>query len=224
MCTVTYFPLDKNDFILTSSRDVSFFREKALLPKKYTEDGVELFYPKDGKAGGTWIGTSSKKRLICLLNGGFGDHISKDNYRKSRGKIVLELLKWEDLQQGLVAIDLSNIEPFTLVIVTWLDKILLTEFVWDGADKHTKKLPQSEQIWSSSTLYNEEMKNMRLEWFKNWKMEKQCNAQSILQFHREAGIGNPEVAILMKRPQVGTVSITQVVKENEIIKMNYQEI
>ncbi len=224
MCTVTYFPLDKNDFILTSSRDVSFDREKALFPKKYIEDGVELFYPKDGKAGGTWIGSSSKKRLICLLNGGFEGHISKDNYRKSRGKIVLELLKWEDLQQGLVTIDLSNIEPFTLVIVTWLDKLLLTEFVWDGTEKHTKKLPQTEHIWSSSTLYDEEMKNMRLDWFENWRMKKKYDERSILQFHKEAGIGNPEVDVLMKRPKVGTVSITQVVKHNSTVRMSYQVI
>lgn len=224
MCTVTYFPINESDFILTSSRDVSFDREKALLPKKYNEDGVELFYPKDGKAGGTWIGTSSKKRLICLLNGGFENHVSKNSYRKSRGKIVLELLQFDDLQQGLVAIDLNNIEPFTLVIVTWQDKLSLTEFVWDGVEKHTKKLPQTEQIWSSSTLYTEEMRIMRQDWFENWKKGRNGDAQSLLQFHREAGIGNPEIDVLMKRPKVGTVSITQVIKQNETIQMNYEAI
>ncbi len=224
MCTVTYIPLQNNDFILTSSRDVSFDREKAMLPKKYIEDGVKLFYPKDGKAGGTWIGSSSKNRLICLLNGGFENHISKNKYRKSRGKIVLELLKLEDLLQGLIAIDLNNIEPFTLVIVTWFDKLTLTEFVWDGAEKHTKKLPQAEQIWSSSTLYTEEMKTMRKDWFENWKNQKKCDAKGILQFHHEAGIGNSKVDVLMKRPKVGTVSITQVIKKNNDLQMIYEEI
>ena len=71
MCTVTYIPIGKSDFILTSSRDIPFAREKAEHPQKVQEDGVDLWYPKDGKAGGTWIGVSAKKRLICLLNGGF---------------------------------------------------------------------------------------------------------------------------------------------------------
>ena len=34
MCTVTYIPLGNKDFILTSSRDVPFSREKATQPKK----------------------------------------------------------------------------------------------------------------------------------------------------------------------------------------------
>ena len=66
MCTVTFLPLGENNFILTSSRDVPYSREKALEPKKYAEDSVDLIYPKDGKASGTWIGTSSKNRLISI--------------------------------------------------------------------------------------------------------------------------------------------------------------
>ena len=71
MCTVTYLPLGNDEFILTSSRDVPYARERAEHPKKYDENGVTIYYPKDGKAGGTWIGVSDQKRLICLLNGGF---------------------------------------------------------------------------------------------------------------------------------------------------------
>ena len=88
MCTVTFLPLSKTDFILTSSRDIPFSREKASHPKQYVEDGVKLWYPKDGKAGGSWIGTSSKNRLICLLNGGYVYHKPLTSYKKSRGLIV----------------------------------------------------------------------------------------------------------------------------------------
>ena len=61
MCTVTYLPLGNNEFILTSNRDESPVR-KTILPKKYFENGVEILYPKDELAGGTWIGTSNKNR------------------------------------------------------------------------------------------------------------------------------------------------------------------
>lgn len=61
MCTVTFLPFKNDNFILTSSRDVPFARKRAEFPQKYTEDGTELIYPKDGQAGGTWIGISDKK-------------------------------------------------------------------------------------------------------------------------------------------------------------------
>lgn len=237
MCTVTYIPINKTDFILTSSRDVPFVREKALFPKEYLEDDIPVFYPKDGKAGGTWIGKSSKKRLICLLNGGFKNHYlttpSNTKYRKSRGIIVLDLLKESDINSALSEIDLNNIEPFTLVIVDWNNDLQLIELVWDGKLKHIKNLEQKHRIWSSATLYDNDMKSMREDWFMDWqnnfcpkhisKTELNTLYKSrILNFHRSAGIGDCNVDVLMKRKLVGTVSITQVSKLDGITTMDYE--
>ena len=225
MCTVTYIPTTKNSFVLTSSRDVPFTREKALFPKEYNEDNIKITYPKDGKAGGTWIGHSSKKRLICLLNGGFKNHYlttdPKTKYRKSRGLIVLDLLKESETNSALSKIDLNQIEPFTLVIVDWNNDLQLMEFVWDGINKHIKKLPQKNYIWSSATLYDETMKKMREDWFVKNKI---YNKESILNFHHTAGVGNPKIDVIMKREKVGTVSITQVTKIDNKITMNYEEV
>lgn len=231
MCTVTFLPLTNNNFILTSSRDVPYSREKAIFPKKYIEDDISLVYPKDGKAGGTWIGFSDKKRLICLLNGGYKNHKQQEYYIKSRGLIVKELLKSVDITKACKTIDLENVEPFTLVIVDWKKEVKLMEFVWDGNKKHFKLLTLDNHIWSSSTLYTDEMKVLRKNWFKNWKND-QSQFQvktnkiqaSILEFHHTAGTGNPKVDVLMKRPEVGTVSITQVFKFGDDIKMDYEEI
>ncbi len=235
MCTVTYIPINKTDFILTSSRDVPFAREKALYPKKYMENKVEITYPKDGRASGTWIGHSSKNRLICLLNGGFKNHVSKKTYRKSRGVIVKDLLKKDTISSALSEIDLDNIEPFTLVIVDWnastssatnskdsTSNLQLLEFVWDGNKKHIKKLGQEKHIWSSSTLYDEEVKQLRRDWFSKWELKDK--KQDILDFHHKAGIGNSNIDVIMKREKVGTVSITQCIKINGKIKMDYEEI
>ncbi len=227
MCTVTFLPLNDDNFILTSSRDVPFSREKALHPKIYIEDGIELNYPKDGQAGGTWIGISEKQRLICLLNGGFKNHEQQDFYARSRGLIVKELLKVDDLTEACKQIDLKNVEPFTLVIVEWEFKLFLFEFVWDGKQKHLKILPQEPVIWSSSTLYNESMKKLRKDWFDNFQTRStklKVIKDNILDFHHNAGIGNSKIDILMKRPKVGTVSITQVIKQENNVSMKYEEI
>jgi len=224
MCTVTYLPLKNNQFILTSNRDVGYARQKALAPQEYIEDGVELFYPKDGKAGGTWIGTSSKNRALCLLNGGFVNHKSGGSYRASRGKIVIHLLKCEHIENELKTIDLIDIEPFTLVIVDWKRELKLMEFVWDGSKRHLKNLSQDMCIWSSSTLFTEEMKNLRKKWFSKWRKNNPINQESILKFHHKAGTGDPNVDVILKRKNVGTVSITSVKKDSSGLQMDYEAV
>jgi len=230
MCTVTYIPLGNSDFILTSSRDIPFSRKKADHPKKMVEDGVELYYPKDGKAGGTWIGTSAKNRLICLLNGGFVYHTSRVKYTKSRGLIVKELLKTDDIRNGLNKIDLIGVEQFTLTIVDWNNELELIEFVWDGVEKHTKLMIQEPHIWSSSTLYDESVKQLRRDWFANWQesnlgfYEVDRTQENILKFHHTAGVGDEFIDVLMNRGLGGTVSITSVKKKQKDITMSYEEI
>ena len=224
MCTVTYLPLENQKFILTSNRDVGYTRQKALAPQKYIEDGVELFYPKDGKAGGTWIGTSSKNRTLCLLNGGFNNHKSGGSYRSSRGKIVIDLLKCDNIEKELKTIDLLDIEPFTLVIVDWQLDLKLMEFVWDGSAGHLRNLTQEMYIWSSSTLFTKEMKNLRKKWFSTWRKNNRIDQESILKFHHDAGIGDPNVDVILKRERVGTVSITSIIKDAKGIQMHYEVI
>jgi len=221
MCTVTFLPLSDNGFVLTSSRDVGYQREKALAPQTYLEDGVYLQYPKDGKAGGTWIGTSRNNRLICLLNGGFENHVQQKSYAKSRGLIVKELLIAEDFEEMSMTIDLKRIEPFSLVVVTWKSESQLWEFVWDGNNRHVKKLPWQPSIWSSSTLYTHDMKSLRQDWFREWFIGKGMSPENILDFHKHAGLGFPEVDVFMRREKVGTVSITQVIESKEKKEMNY---
>lgn len=225
MCTVTFLPLIDDNFILTSSRDVPYARKKALPPQEYIEDGIKLTYPKDGDAGGSWIGSSENSRLICLLNGGYKDHIIKESYRASRGLIVKELLKAKDTKVALSNIDLTDIEPFTLVVVDWSEGLELFDFVWTGEKRHLFSIPKTPHIWSSSTLYDDATKKLREAWFETWlKSQKEFEQKEILNFHRTAGEGNPETDVLMKRKGGGTVSITSVMKNNGKAIFHYEAI
>lgn len=224
MCTVTYVPFENGDFILTSSRDVPFSRKPAEVPKTEIQEGIAIHFPKDGEAGGSWIGYSSRERLICLLNGGFQDHQAQKSYRKSRGHIVIELLKVEDINLGLKEIDLVDIEPFTLVIVEWDFKLFAFEFVWDGVQKHFRILSKEPQIWSSSTLYADEVKLKREKWFEAWRRETAMDRETLLEFHRTAGEGDQETDVLMLRKGGGTVSITSVAKTGSTLDMAYTPI
>ncbi len=223
MCTVTFLPLGNTGFILTSNRDEQRLRE-TLHPKFYEEDGVEMLFPKDKVAGGTWIGVSSKKRLVCVLNGGFIKHKRKENYSKSRGLIAKELLKENSLQPYLENLNLLDIEPFTMIIVDWNNNELnLIEVVWDEHEKHITTHKNEPKIWSSSTLYTAEIKEFRKNLFQQWLSENEFNSEAILQFHH-AETGDKEQAVLMKRSYVETISITSVKKIENTLEMVYEDI
>ncbi|WP_288955592.1 NRDE family protein [uncultured Polaribacter sp.] len=216
MCTVTYLPLGKNDFILTSNRDETPLR-KTIEPKKYIENGVELTYPKDEIAGGTWIGFSEKKRLVCLLNGGFVNHQRKLPYKMSRGIIVKNILSSDDGILFINSFDFDGIEPFTLIMVDWSCGLETFELIWDGSQKYFSKLKQEPKIWSSSTLYTDDMKNDRKIWFSNWlQNHKKYQQKDILEFHQNESLGSTEMSPKMKRSFVETVSVTSIQKTDKI--------
>ena len=222
MCTVTYLPLGNNDFILTSNRDEQPTRE-TIEPKEYIEDGVTLTYPKDVLAGGTWIGLSSKNRLICLLNGGFESYQREASYKMSRGVIVKAILKSDDFESYINNFDFIGIEPFTIVLVDWNVKLTTYELVWDGKQKHFTQLKQEPKIWSSSTLYTEEVKALRKEWFANWlENQQEFSREEILKFHHNSDLGTAENSPKMKRFYVETVSVTSVRKIASETTMKYQ--
>lgn len=54
---------------------------------------------------------------MVLLNGAKEKHLVKPFYRKSRGLIVLEIASENDSLECWKKIDLTEIEPFTMVLL-----------------------------------------------------------------------------------------------------------
>lgn len=225
MCTVTLLASEGpgQNFILTSSRDEAAERT-TLPPAIYHEQGVKMLYPKDAVAGGTWIGVSSRQRLLCLLNGGFKNHERQEIYRKSRGIVAKDFLAAPNIGEAVNNYDLNGIEPFTVIIVEWGQQLKFSEFVWDGEKRHYQILKLQEHLWSSSPLYNSEMKNTRSNWFKEFLKDNQPSAESLWQFHHTGGIGDKAIDIVMDRGFVKTKSITQIVKNASEVKMRYKDL
>lgn len=222
MCTVTYVPKDNDNFILTSNRDEAYGRT-TLAPNFYNVNGVKMLFPKDVVAGGSWIGISEKSRMICLLNGGYENHVKLEGYKMSRGVVVKELLKADALSQAIEEFDYSGIEPFTIVAIDWSNTLKATELVWDGTKAHITILGKEPKIWSSSTLYDEEMKAKRREWFAEFANDTDWSIQSLFSFHTTAGEGDDYIDLRMNRGKLGTVSVTQVEKQDEVCRMEYND-
>ncbi len=223
MCTVTIIPKGLNDFVLTSNRDEAPNRE-SLAPELKIYKDVSLLYPEDKLSSGTWIGVSEQHRTLCLLNGGFELHRRQAPYRQSRGVVVKDLLACTDVVDTIETYNFSNIEPFTLVIVDYNVQLCFYELVWDGTNAHFKQLAHEPHIWSSATLYTQDMKAERQQWFTDFKAQNALNADTLLNFHKTAGADIIGYGVIMDRGVVKTTSITQVEKTVDSLTMRYESL
>lgn len=221
MCTVSFIAL-QNGCILTSNRDEKIYRS-TIEPLIYEDEAIKLLYPKDEKAGGTWI--VAKKNGVCLvlLNGAFVNHQKKDKYRKSRGLILMEIAKADNELHYFSQMNLDNIEPFTIILFANNE---LFDLKWDGNQKYIfpKSIKQN-HIWSSATLYNRKQKNHRKKWFEEFcRYENPLTEEKIFDFHNTVKKDNLEYGLVIEREdKTHTVSITQLRIKNNQTKMIYHD-
>lgn len=222
MCTVTYIPT-KDGAILTSNRDEHISRGIALYPEFYQLSDRKLVFPKDSKAGGTWFISNEHGDTGVLLNGAFEKHISMPPYRKSRGHVLPEIFQSDSPFDALKRYDLSGIENFTIIL---LEQGMLREFKWDG-EKLRTKLHDNEQahIWSSVTLYDENMIAERHSWFYNWLvLHPEITQKDILNFHSNTHLTNKEFGLLISRKnKISTTSITSLCIEQQKAELLHKD-
>ena len=223
MCTLTYIPFGINHRIITSNRDESRLRLNAISPQEYNLYNKKLIFPKDPVGGGSWIVTQEGVLTACLLNGAFNPHPMKNSYRKSRGLIVLELFSYKNMFLFCRDIDLSGIEPFTLVMFS---KENIVELKWTGVTKNIKFYdPALPHIWASEQLYSKINIEKRKNWFLNLIANNELNQNKIVKFHMNAGEGDRENDMVMRRANtVETVSITSVEVLNKNVRVNYRDL
>ncbi len=225
MCVVTYLPVAKGGFLLTSNRDESIRRPAAIPPRRYLIEEQLITFPKDAQAGGTWIATT-KRRTLCLLNGAFQNHAHRPPYRRSRGLVVLDAFGYDSPHTFAAEYDFTDIEPFTLVMVDKANELpTLHELRWDGKKVHFLCLSADRpRIWSSATLYSESTVREREGWFQEWLAVPHTElAAEIVAFHTSAGKGDPANDLRVDRGNLKTVSITQVQAQRDEVEIAYQD-
>ncbi|WP_291150535.1 NRDE family protein [Flavobacterium sp. UBA7680] len=223
MCTVSFIN-NKGVVIITSNRDEKVIRPGAVVPRNYCHNGKNIMYPKDSKAGGTWFAMDENGTVLVLLNGGITKHIPVLPYRKSRGLIVLDIIEKDSPKDFWKQIDLDNIEPFTLVL--YQEKVLY-ELIWDGFSKRTTKLDETQNyIWSSVTLYPEEVRKERANWFFDFVKDKnEISASDMLDFHKNTHSDDAQNGLIINRENMmKTLSVTQVVTEQNKGAMKYYDL
>lgn len=221
MCTVSYLPLEEG-FILTSNRDEWNKRPAALKPQVYHLFGQHITFPKDPQANGTWIAMTDEYSL-CLLNGAFVKHHHEPPYRLSRGLVLLDFFQYRSVEKYMADYNFDGVENFTLLIKSNQTEAF-DELRWDGSRiHHTVLNAKQAYIWSSCTLYTDDIIAERRDWFQTWLAEHpQYEQKDIIHFHRFAGKGDEGNDVIMRRENgVQTVSITSIIKKSTIPELTY---
>lgn len=164
MCIVSIFSKDNGDFLLTHNRDESRLRPFSDQVQTSEYHQKKWTGPIDLVSGGTWI-YYSEKFTVCILNGGYVKHSHRPPYRMSRGLLILELLRYDSIDQFISITDLEGIEPFTMMMLNMnsAEKKIL---IWDGSQRFVEDRSAEKLIVRSSTpLYTVEEKSVHFKSF-----------------------------------------------------------
>jgi Transport and Golgi organisation 2 len=220
MCTVTYIPCN-NGYYLSSNRDENKNRPLALLPVMYNINETNLIFPKDTKAGGTWIVLKENGDSLCLLNGAVVNVALNYLHTTSRGKIVLKIATSNSMIDEFKKIDLHYTAPFTLVLI---QNLILIECRWDGQKKNIKYLNTNQsKIWSSCTLYNKQQQQQKENLFTKWQRKNyKINIKEIFNFHQQVQFNTEENKLILNEVEnYLTVSTTCVAVNNAQVSMHH---
>lgn len=207
MCTVSYVSHSGRSFI-TSNRDEHIGRETAYAPVFESINNKKIIFPKDAKAGGTWFAASEDGVVAVLLNGAFEKHQPMPPYRRSRGLVLLDIISSQKPFECIAGINLLQVEPFTLILQ---QQDRLTELRWDGNRKHEKELEASgNYIWSSATLYSDEVIQHRKDLFNRFiAVQERPAAEMIEHFHSNNHNDEENGFVINRSTGMKTFSITQ---------------
>ena len=220
MCTVSFVNAN-GKIVITSNRDEQTLRPNAIEPKDYLVNNKKIIFPKDQKAGGTWFIADDNGKVAVLLNGAETKHIPLSKYRKSRGLILMEIMKAENSFSTFETINLDEIEPFTIIL---FENKKLHQLRWNYHSKSMLQLDeQSSYIWSSSTLYDQEVIEKREKLFNNFlKNQLEMNEIAIIDFHKSPRIDSLEEGFLINREEkYKTFSITQAKISDSILEFTH---
>jgi hypothetical protein len=195
----------------------------AFSPQKTSHKDCVLYFPQDPQAGGSWFVVKADGSVFVLLNGADKKHTSSPPYLSSRGIILLEMAIASNINFAWNGIDLTNIEPFTIIA---FNNTELLQLRWNGENKQLNELDATKsQIWSSSTLYTPEIIEERERWFSDFinVRNETLDAKDLIDFHKTTRNEDSENGLIINRKgNMLTKNVTQyVLKDQQFILSHY---
>lgn len=210
MCTVTVHRRDGR-LLVTMNRDERRFRASEIPPSNWGS----WVGPRDGDAGGAWIGVNSDGTVACMLNNydAYAEvPAGKADSAPSRGRIVPELLElgdFDSIDRFLTnEFDPGLYMPFTMLIADIRQGV---RWAWPGVGSLERESLTGEwEMLSSSSWNGQRVLSWRREQFANWLAAGAPFFGVLPTLHVLKPRDMEEWAFLMERSESHTRSITQI--------------
>ena len=220
MCTLSLFKSDQS-LIVTMNRDESRARHEAGIKAREVSN-INLLFPVDGLAGGTWFGINDSGVVMALLNRYQAQHV---NNPTTRGKIIprcLSMGSYSNIFEHLKHQSFAAFNPFDLFLMC-LDRC--HQFSWDGQHITIKQIDESAFQFSSSGLDTAAILEKRQRGFNqilNNQQKTIWQSSEILEaIHLNQDPIDQSSSVLMDRPLVHSKSICQVQLTANKSEFNY---
>lgn len=224
MCTVTVVPYD-GGVRLFCNRDERRTRLPASPPQIHDLSGQRALFPRDPQGGGTWIGVNDAGVVVALLNRRPAISTSGGLPRRSRGLIVLELLRCASLEQAITAtkaLDTELFEPFSAVMLQGQQLAVATSCGTGTIDWCQQSLAAPE-LFTSSSLGDSVAGPPRQRLFERLVLRGPAGwLEGQTRFHDHQWPHRPEISVRMERADALTVSRTQIEATRHTRRLLYE--
>lgn len=222
MCTLSVFFDQKDGYRVFMNRDERHDRTPEK-PPQILDAAYGIFGPLDPQSGGTWIAHNNKGYWACLLNGYFDENQPKCENAKSRGHVILELLRQSNPLRAAADINPDPYNSFRLVVGS-MDTHSL--YVWDR-ERYSAQPFHDEadniSFLTSSSWKQDEVIETRKQLFREWIRTPEFAENAIPSLHYSKA---PEerAAVMMYRDHSRTQSVTGMLIGPEKTDMIYDRI
>lgn len=212
MCTVSVIPMPHGGFRVVANRDESHRRPPATEPAwSMLSGGVRGLWPRDGLAGGTWIGASERGRVLAVLNLNLhpAPRLPPRDELISRGLIIPRLLADDrSLAEAIGSLELDRFAPFRLIAIEASSGGLrIGEASWDRDGLSTTEHRGPAACFASSGL-GDHLVQVRIPLFEELVVRPGPSVDRQDRFHGHRWPDRTEVSVLMHRADARTVSVT----------------
>ena len=222
MCTVSWAPTS-DGFVLLMNRDERRNRAPAESPRIVDVGEAQAIAPRDGEAGGTWIGVNSHGLAIALANLYPSPPPPVPQSRISRGLLVQDALRFRDLdalKEGFGSADLTKYEPFQLM--AFAPNPPGYSLVWDGRVRYGVTHTEPGLITTSSSRDQEGADRIRTALFaRAAESAGEVNLELLEELHRSREPEPGPYAVSMERSDAATLSLSSIRVSADNVSFSY---
>jgi hypothetical protein len=220
MCTLTIVT-GNDEYIMAMNRDEKIARGAGLPPEIHEVDGTRAVYPSDGN-GGTWVATNEYGVALALLNWNAIGMRSRDDKRRSRGRVIPALIdsrSLSDLHEVFGASNFTGMMPFRLVGV-FPSEEEIWEWRWHSAQLECQVHEWESRHWFSSSLSDERAESLRGAACRTARHESDAGSPRWLRRLQASHADGPgPFSLCVHREDVKTLSYTEVMLNSGSVRM-----